>query len=461
MDQGSRIRGLQQPLLPAKSAGSRPSVGPTLVPFFLINFIRMTAFAVAMLPAFTLRVNEFMSRSGYGLDAAATAVGTIVALRHLTEFIATPMLSTISDTTGRRPVMLASCLAFVIETASLACAPNLTVFAAIHVIGGLFSTSNSVEASCIADATAAGPARAVAMGRFLTVIGAAVAVGPAIGGAATKALGGSVPFMCASALGLLTLICEYFFLPEYLSKSQREAAKKLRQRSSIERILPILGLQDLLRSNTVLIRCAAASILSSLGMATFASTSSLWMKAAFGWEGQELGRFLSVMGCAVIVSQVFVLPWLLSIAKGQEVAVAQATLMLMAAKYLCFALAPSGQWIYVVSIVTLPSFCSISMLSSMSTRHVPPTQQGLWSGGMSALGTAAQAVGSMIGSRAFAATVQADKSLLGLHLVLPILAYLLSALCIARAGASGDSNGGMSKKCTSDEATPTDLSLGA
>eukprot|EP00403_Amphidinium_massartii_P001322 CAMPEP_0178383312 /NCGR_PEP_ID=MMETSP0689_2-20121128/6938_1 /TAXON_ID=160604 /ORGANISM="Amphidinium massartii, Strain CS-259" /LENGTH=426 /DNA_ID=CAMNT_0020003531 /DNA_START=126 /DNA_END=1406 /DNA_ORIENTATION=+ len=391
----------------------------------------MTAFAVAMLPAFTLRINEFMTLEGLGVDSAATTLGSIAALRHLAEFFAAPTLSALSDTAGRRPVLLCSCCAFVAETAAMAMAPNLAVLAAVHVVGGLFATGGAVEASCIADSTSAGPQRAVAMGRFLTVIGGALVLGPAMGGAVAKRFGGGVPFALAALLAAATVVCQFLFLPEYLDASQRQSASRDTSRRGLKRVLPLLGLKDLLKDNCVLVWCASASMLTSLGLGMFSSTSSLWMQAAFAWEAPQLGRFLSVMGFAVMISQVVVLPWLLALAKGREVAVAQSTLVLMSFKYLSFGLAPHGTWIYVISILTLPSFCSMTLLSSLATRHVPASQQGLWSGGISALGTAAQALGSVLGSRAFAATVSMPR-VLGLHLALPAGVYLIAAACIAQ-----------------------------
>jgi len=424
---------LTAPLLPGKKREHLP-----LAPLYGVSLIRTTAFAVAMVPAFNLRVAALAELAGHDAAAAASLMGLITALRSLAEFVAAPLLAVWSDRAGRRRVLLASGLAFVMECALLAISQSLLVLGAVHAACGILASGGAVETSCIADATPAGPRRAVAVGRFFTVIGFALVIGPALGGALLARYGSSAPFAFAGVLAGIGLIATAFLLPEYLPASSRAQAKRRDSDSHASS-----SLLALLQRTPPLRWLVAASALCGLGQALFGTTNVLWMKAAFGWDGQDVGRFFAALGVGVILSQVFVLPWLLNAAKGRESLVLQVALLSNAFKFVGYSLAPSGGWLYAVLCISVPTFCAGPVLSSLCTRHVPATQQGLWSGSMSALNTAANVLGALVGSRLFAVALRGFLPL-GAPLVAGAACYALATVCVAHASHLGHAD---AKKC--------------
>ncbi|CAJ1410995.1 unnamed protein product [Effrenium voratum] len=380
-----------------------------------------TGVATAMMPAFNLRIAALGAAAGHDAAAVANAMGLISALRSFSEFTAAPLLASWSDRLGRKKALLASALAFTLETALLAVSPGLMMLGLVHVAGGLLSSGGAIETSCIADATPAGPRRAVALGRFFTVIGAALVLGPALGGYLLGHFGGAAPFACASLLGSLALLGTALLVPEYLPPGRRAKSKAP--------LLPALEAMQLLAQVPPLRWYAAASGLFNLGMAVYGTVNVLWLKEAFGWTGQDVGHFLSALGAAVILSQVVFLPGLLRLAKGREPIVVQGAILLHAIKFLGYAWAPRGCWAYAVLAVSSPTFCAAPILSSLCTRHVPSTQQGLWSGSTSALNTAASVVGALIGSRLLALALQGHLPL-GSPLYAGCVFHLLAACCV-------------------------------
>jgi len=134
-----------------------------------------------MIPAFNLRVSALGQAAGYDAAEVANALGLISALRSFSEFTAAPMLASWSDRHGRKWALLLSSVAFVLEAALIAVSPGLLMMGIVHTLGGFLASNGAIETSCVADATPAGPKRAVAVGRFLTVVGAALVLGPFFG----------------------------------------------------------------------------------------------------------------------------------------------------------------------------------------------------------------------------------------------------------------------------------------
>ncbi|CAE8614101.1 unnamed protein product [Polarella glacialis] len=402
-----------------------------LAPLYTSMLLRTIALAVAMLPSFSLSVAAFAAAEGRDSASAASAAGLIVALRHMAEFVSAPLLAVWSDQAGRRRVLIACCLAFVLECVLMSVAPSLLVLGAAHVAGGFVCSGNAVESSCIADATPPGPARAVATGRLFTVIGLALVIGPMLGGALGVHYGNAAPFACAALLGLVALVVTVATLPEYLPESKR-AHKGGTTAGGMSRASMVAPVLSLLKESPPLFWYAGAMALCSLGQSLFGTTNALWMKEAFGWDSQDLGRFLAVVGFSVIASQVIVLPFVLRAAKGRESLALKSCLLTNAVKFAAYAMAPNGFWLYMALFLTIPCFCTIPVLTSLCTRHVPASRQGLWSGSISALCTAANIIGALVGSRLFAASLRGLLPL-GANLFVAAGCYLAAAAFVSRA----------------------------
>ncbi|CAJ1362408.1 unnamed protein product, partial [Effrenium voratum] len=110
---GAMKETLAEPLL-----GTHPK--PKLAPLYAVSLIRTTGVATAMMPAFNLRIAALGAAAGHDAAAVANAMGLISALRSFSEFTAAPLLASWSDRLGRKKALLASALAFTLETALLA-----------------------------------------------------------------------------------------------------------------------------------------------------------------------------------------------------------------------------------------------------------------------------------------------------------------------------------------------------
>src|SRR5205809_2143961 len=92
-------------------------------------------------------------KSFEGGDAAAASevVGSLMALYSLMQFICAPLLGSLSDRFGRRPVILASLLGSGLDYFLLAFAPNLAWFFAGRIIAGVTGAHFASATAYIAD----------------------------------------------------------------------------------------------------------------------------------------------------------------------------------------------------------------------------------------------------------------------------------------------------------------------
>ncbi|CAK0895076.1 unnamed protein product [Prorocentrum cordatum] len=393
--------GLEAPLLAdalragVRSAGTAEGTAcPSAAarPLWAVTLLEGTAFVIAMVPAFSLRFRELAKAEG--LDAAATAVmlGRLQAVRSAVEFVATPTLTFWSDRTGRRPVMLLCATALTLQMLCLALARSLWAFGAVFVAFGLLSNSNgALEATCIADATEPGASRSLAFGRLYTVIGAVMVVGPLVGGWLTS-IDGRVPFFAGAALCTGGVFFAAWQLPEYLSE-KRHRGRVLRRSSSAE------ALGGVLRGSPSTTWFICASVFSALGVGAFASAQVLWLREVFGFDSRGVGSFLSLNGLLLIASQGVLLPRLLKAFSGREARLVQLGLLWTAAKLAALGLAPSTAWLWAAQIAGIGGSCAVAPLRNLCTKAVPESHQGALAGTVSGASTAAQVVGSVLGSQ--------------------------------------------------------------
>ena len=135
------------------------------------------------------------------------------------QFVFSPVLGSLSDRFGRRPVVLLSNFGLGLDYLVMAWAPTLPWLFVGRVVSGLTASSVPTAMAYIADVTPV-EKRAQAFGMLGAAFGMGFVLGPAVGG-----LLGSVnprlPFLVAGALSVCNGLYGLFVLPESLSKANR------------------------------------------------------------------------------------------------------------------------------------------------------------------------------------------------------------------------------------------------
>src|SRR5512138_2925438 len=185
--------------------------GPRRAAFaFVFVTVLLDMFAIGMIiPVLPRLVEAFM---GGDTARAATIYGIFGTAWALMQFLFMPVLGSLSDRLGRRPIILLSNFGLGLDYVLMALAPNLRWLFVGRVISGITAASISTAMAYIAD-VAPPEKRAQSFGMIGMAFGIGFVLGPAIGG-----LLGSVdprlPFWVAGACSLANAAYGYFILPE-------------------------------------------------------------------------------------------------------------------------------------------------------------------------------------------------------------------------------------------------------
>ena len=232
--------------------------------------------------------------SGRTVSMAAVIYGLFNTVFALMQFFFSPVIGSLSDRFGRRPLILASNIGLGLNYALMAWAPTLQWLFIGRLISGITGASFGTASAYIADTTAP-EKRPQAFGILAAAFGAGLVLGPALGGVLGE-YGARLPFIVAAALSLTNAAYGFFVLPESLPPILRSAF-------SWKRANPI-GALILLRRHPELTGLAGVAFLSNLAQVVIPSVVVLYAMHRYGWTTGRVGLTLAAAGIALILVQV-------------------------------------------------------------------------------------------------------------------------------------------------------------
>jgi multidrug resistance protein len=255
-------------------------------------------------PLFLMALTIFIDFAGFGLilpflsfcaehmGANPLEVGLILTLYALAQFMFTPILGSLSDRFGRKPIIVVS---LVIEAFSLALsglAGSLVVLLIARFLAGIGASNIGSAQAVVADVTPP-EGRARGMGMIGAAIGLGFVVGPAIGGLLSP-LGSAVPFMVAMAVAMVNALLVIAFLPE--THKQRGVTKTYPSAKKDS------GLGQLLRNKTIT-RFIVINLLFTMAFTAMEAVFALFSHHTFGWTAKENGYIFTYVGFIVVIMQ--------------------------------------------------------------------------------------------------------------------------------------------------------------
>lgn len=259
-----------------------------------IGFILITAaldilamgLVIPVLPAL---IEEF---SGSAANAGLWN-GLLVALWAAMQFVASPVIGSLSDRFGRRPVLLVSIAGMAIDWVLMALAPNLWWLALGRLIGGVTSSSFTTVYAYMADITEP-QKRARAYGLIGAAFSGGFVLGPVLGGVLGE-ISPRAPFWAAAAMSAAAFFYGVFVLPESLKVENRMAF-------SWRRANPF-GAMQLLRSHGDLVRLAWVNFLLYFAHHLFSAIFVLYAGQRYGWTPLQVGLLLGGVGVLDMIVQ--------------------------------------------------------------------------------------------------------------------------------------------------------------
>jgi DHA1 family tetracycline resistance protein-like MFS transporter len=392
-----------------------PAHAPRRAAFaFVFVTVLLDMFAIGIIiPVLPRLVEDFMSGD---TARAAMIYGIFGTAWALMQFLFSPVLGSLSDRLGRRPIILLSNFGLGLDYVLMALAPNLRWLFVGRVISGITAASVSTAGAYIADVTPA-EQRAAKFGLLGAAFGAGFVVGPALGGLLGD-ISPRLPFWVAAGLSLTNGLYGLFVLPESLPRERRSPF-------SWRKANPI-GALKLLRSHHELWGLSGVTFLSNLAHAALPSTAVLYMGYRYDWDAKKVGLLLGGVGvCQIIVNALLVSRVVKAIGERQTIVVG---LVAGAAGFTIQAMAPNGA-VYAVGIVVMSLWSLMNpALQGWMTRLVSPSEQGRLQGANGSVLGIATLIGPILFTQTFANFIGPHRDW---HL--PGAPFLLSALLLVSA----------------------------
>jgi MFS transporter, DHA1 family, tetracycline resistance protein len=356
-----------------------------------IGFIFFTLFLDILgiglvIPVLPKLIEEF---TGNNTSNAAFYTGILTAVYALMQFMFAPILGSLSDQYGRRPVLLLSLFGLGVDYLLLAFAPNLIWFFIGRVIAGMTSASISTATAYIADVSPP-EKRAQNFGLIGAAFGLGFIAGPALGGILGD-VGLRVPFFVAAGLTLVNWLYGFFILPESLSLENR-------RNFSWSRANPI-GSLFALSKYPVVLTLTASIVLSYLAQNALQTTWVLYTDYKFNWTPTDVGISLAIVGLTAAIIQGGLIRVLLpyfgekkAILIGQISAVISFTL---------YGLATQGWMMYAIIAIGAIGGIAGPALQGIISRGVPDNEQGSLQGSLASLASLSGVVGPLLANTAF------------------------------------------------------------
>ncbi len=134
----------------------------------------------------------------------------------------------LSDRFGRRPVILAALVIFVLATIAALFAPSAEWFHAARIVQAVVATGMALSRAVIRDMVPAEQAASM-IGYVTMAMSVVPMIGPAVGGALDEVFGWQASFVLLIALGLLMIILIWADLGETAQPSGRSFAAQVRE----------------------------------------------------------------------------------------------------------------------------------------------------------------------------------------------------------------------------------------
>ncbi len=386
-----------------------------------LAFILVTAMLdiVAMgiiIPVLPPLIEEFA-----GSNAAAGWInGVFVALWAGMQFLASPVIGSLSDRVGRRPVILLSTAGLAADYVLMALAPNLWWLALGRLVAGVTSSSFTTVYAYMADITAP-EGRARGYGLIGAAFSAGFVLGPLLGGLLGE-ISPRAPFWTAAAMSGVAFLYGLVVLPESLIAEKRMAF-------SWRRANPF-GAMVLLRSHPELTGLAAVTFLLHFAHHVFSAVWVLYAAFRYGFSPWETGALLALAGALdMSVQALLVGP---AVKRYGERITMVIGLAGGAVGIAAMGLAPDG---LTFALALLPNALwglSMPTLQALMTKRVSESEQGQLQGASMSVASIAGVASPLFFGAVYSFTVAP-----GSPLPFAGTAFLLAALVLAAAAAIG------------------------
>jgi len=382
---------LTQPELVAPP--SLPPAGATRAPAatFIFLTVMLDMLAMGMIaPVLPRLIESFLHNDA---SSAARMLGLFGTTFAAMQFFFSPILGSLSDRFGRRPVVLLSNFGLGFDYLLMAWAPALPWLFLGRIVSGLTASSIPTAMAYMADVTPP-EKRAASFGFLNAAFGLGFVLGPAVGGI-LGSVNPRLPFLVAAGLSLVNGLYGTFILPESLSQEHRSPF-------SWKRANPIGSMAMLARSGSML-ALSALLLLGYLAQNSLMNVYVLYADYRYHWTDRTVGLSLGFVGvCTILYGAFLVRP---AVAKLGERRAITLGLLFGGLGYLGMGLSKTGLLLW----ASIPFLNLMSVVwpaaQALMSKSAAKNEQGQLQGAINGLRGAAGIVGPGLFTLIFAQAV--------------------------------------------------------
>ena len=275
-----------------------------MIPLLLLSFVNTLNFSI-LIPILPFIIKAY--------GGGTVMYGVILSTYPFFQFFAAPILGSLSDRYGRRPILLISqagtMLSWVIFEVSYfvphisigaLSVPALVIILA-RIADGVTGGNNAVANAYLSDITTR-EEKTKAFGLVGGVVGLGFIVGPALGGLTmSSSLGYLAPILLTLGVSIVTLIVMMQYLPESLPPEKRVAHVKINLKDEFQFFSK---LKEYSKNRQI----KYLFFLRTMFLFVFSSFSSifvLFMIDTFKFDASKIGMFFVLVGIFLIFNQAF------------------------------------------------------------------------------------------------------------------------------------------------------------
>lgn len=326
------------------------------------------------------------------LHISGSIVGLLVAAFSFTQLIFSPIAGRLSDTWGRKKIIVIGMLIFSISELIFGLSNTPFFLFASRMLGGIGAALIMPAVMAYTADVTTGEERGKGMGFINAAITTGFIIGPGIGGFIAE-YGIRVPFYAAAVAGAVAAIVTIIVLPDskpQLGKQQQEIVK-----------LPKQNLFSQLANSYRQPYFLALIIvfIASFGLANYETVFGLFVDKKFGFTAKDIAVIITFGSIAGAVVQVTVFGWILKKFGEKNVV---SFCLLMAALFIVLTLFVHQYWM--ILLVTFIVFLAIDILRpTISTQmsKMAMEQQGYVAGLNSAFTSMGNILGPIIAGALF------------------------------------------------------------
>lgn len=317
------------------------------------------------------------------MTEATRIAGYMLVAYAVTHFFAAPVLGSLGDRFGRRPVLLGALIMFATDYVLMAAAPTLAWLFVGRVIAGIAGATYAPATAVLADITPP-EKRGATFGLMGAAFGLGFILGPAIGGL-LAGFGPRAPFIAAAVLAGLNAIWVLVALPETLPPGKRRPFD-WKQANVVGAFRPLFHLGT---AGPLIL----AAFLWQLAHMVYPATWAFWAELAMGWDEQAIGWSLAASGLAMAVAQAVITGRAIGRFGEERTVVFGAAIGALV--FLGYGFVSQGWMVYALLAVGALQGLVYPSMNALLSRMTDASHQGAVQGGMSSVASIAAILGPL------------------------------------------------------------------